>query len=152
MLLLGQLMKVRELNALFQSKKCTLYFPYEQPVFKGDHATPLELESSVIFMIIKLFGFLFYLFHSIIRAISNGRKMSLQILLCQICRIEHCMGSVIAEPVIEHSVLDSKLGRAASKLEDKSRIMFKKGSKPQNLKNGRQFCEAKCEVSCFLYW
>lgn len=83
---------------------------------------PLELEGSVIFMIIKSFGFSFYLFHNIIRAISNGRKMSMQTLLCQICRIEHCMGSVIVQPFREHSLLDSKLGRAASKLEDKSRI------------------------------
>lgn len=83
---------------------------------------PLELEGSVIFMIIKLFGFSFYLFLNIIRAISNERKMSMQALLCQICRIEHCMGSLIAEPFIEHSLLDSKLGRTATKLEDKSRI------------------------------
>lgn len=83
---------------------------------------PLELEGSVIFMIIKLFGFSFYLFLNIIRAISNERKMSMQALLCQICRIEHCTGSLIAEPFIEHSLLDSKLGRTATKLEDKSRI------------------------------
>lgn len=57
-----------------------------------------------------------------IRAICNGSKMSLQTLLCQICRIEHCMGSVIAEPFIEHSLLDSKLGRTASKLQNKLRI------------------------------
>lgn len=46
--------------------------------------------------------------------------MSLQTLLCQICRIEHCVGSIIAEHSVEHSLLDSKLGGAASKLEDKS--------------------------------
>lgn len=136
----------------FKAKNAHCIFHMSSLFSRVTMLLPLELESSVIFMIIKLFGFLFYLFHSTIRAISNGKKMSLQILLCQICRIEHCMGSVIAEPVIEHSVLDSKLGRAASKLEDKSRNMFKKASKPQNLKNGRQFCEAKCEVSCFLYW
>lgn len=49
MLLLGLLMKVRELNALFESKKCTLYFPYEQPVFKGDHATPFGIRRQCYF-------------------------------------------------------------------------------------------------------
>lgn len=48
--------------------------------------------------------------------------MSLRTPLCQICRIEDCVGSVRAERSTEHSLLDSKLGGAANKLEDKSRI------------------------------
>lgn len=41
--------EVRELNALFQSKKCTLCFPNEQPVFKGDHATPFGIRRQCYF-------------------------------------------------------------------------------------------------------
>lgn len=100
-------------------QKCTqLFFQYEAYFQVWPCYRSLELEGSVIFMIIIFVGFSFYLLHNIIRTISNSSKMSLQTLLCQICRTEHCMGYVIAEHSKEHLLLDSKLGGAASKLED----------------------------------
>lgn len=100
----------------FKSKMHTIFSVWVWPCY-----LPLELEVNVIF-IINFFGFSFYLLHNIIRTISSSSKMNLQTLLCQIYRIEHCVGSVTAEHSIEHSLLDSKLGGTASELEDKSRI------------------------------